>query len=258
MNRRIRDIGLALSLAMAAMGAQATLTTYAGLRQAGIAAPSGQPLDAMNSFLAGVVNAGTETFSSFSVGDPATGVTLGISFAGNSNSATISGDVVDGHPNFGVNNNEGGNTDGNGRYDTTGSGDRFLETKEGSGSFLISFLNPIHAFGLYLTDVGDFGPDSGVALSWILTDTIGGTTKFQVASTGVANASLLFLGFIDTDKQYTSISFNGSGQDGIGLDDMIVGDLPNRQPPGGVPEPASIMLVGLALLPLAAVRRRKR
>lgn len=106
-----------------AAGAQASLTTFYGLRDTGIGAPSAAPLTAKTAFLTNVINPGTENFSGFAVGAPVfPGVTLGVTFTGNGNTATISGtDIGTGLANFVVLDNASGNPLG--RYDTTGSGD---------------------------------------------------------------------------------------------------------------------------------------
>lgn len=250
MIRTLRLSGILLAMLVAAAGAQATMTTFTGLRTTGIGTPSGSPLSAHDAFIGNITNVGVENFTGFNVGDPA-GVTLAISFTGNGNTATISGDDGFGIPNFEVNDYHG-NVDG--RYDTTGAGDRYLQSL--GTPIIITFGAAVNAFGFYGTDIGDFGTAGGAALSVDLTDSNGNVTNKTIQSAGVADGSLLFWGFVDTGVSYTSIRFNGSALDGIGLDDLIVGNLRTTQPPA-LPEPGSMALGGVALLSMLAMRRRK-
>jgi hypothetical protein len=84
----------------------------------------------------------------------------------------------------------------------------------------------------------------------------GGTVDLTIPNTvGAPNGALLFYGFYDTDNSYSSITFgNTSSADGFGFDDMIVGDLQQVQP---VPEPATMLLLGIGLVGIAGAGRKK-
>ena len=135
----------------------------------------------------------------------------------------------------------------NGRFAT--SGDAYVNIALGAG-LTISFSDSISAFGFYGTDIGDFGGQL------LLTMTNGSTVDVTVPNTvDSPDGALLFWGFIDTENSYTSISFsNTSGSDSFGYDDMTIGTREQIVP---VPEPATILLLGIGLIGLAGASRRK-
>ena len=241
------------ALLVVGVGAQASPTTYTGVRDTGPGAPSGAPLVARSVFLGSVSNPGTENFSALSVGVPVNPiVTLGITFPPNGNSATISGDDSNGQANFSV--RSGIRT---GRYDTTGSGDQYLEVLNSS---TFTFATGFSAFGFYATDVGDLP----ASLTAVLTRLGGGTdTTITVLPSGIfQDGALLFWGFVDPNVAYTSIRLTSSNpEDLFALDDIIVGNacdtcvLPT--PVNNVAEPTTLALFGVGLLGIAAARRRK-
>lgn len=200
---------------------------------------------AQASFLSNLYGVGTETFESYTNGQ--TGP-IGINFPG-AGTATLSGDGF-------INSVPAGSASA-GRYATSGT--QFWESR---GAFNIDFTAPIAAFGFYGVDIGDFGGQ-------ITLTTMGGTTTTYtvdntVGASGSTDGSVLFWGIIDTTNLFTSISFgNTSGRnDAFAFDDMIIGSVEQvcgqrGNPPCNVPESASIALMGLGLIGLVAVRRRK-
>jgi len=222
---------LATSLLILSGSVQAAPITFFGedISTAGTALGANSAA-ARSNFLSNLSGVGNEDFESFSVGDSSP---LALSFPGSSGSITSNltgGGSISNFTDFG-------------RFATSGS--NYWEAQ--TGNFSINFSSGISAFGFNGIDIGDFVPET---LKLTLTETGGATSILDVAhSLGIGNFdnATLFFGFFDTTTTYTSISFNNAGGGDIfGFDDMVIGDR-EQVKPNPVPEPASLVLIGLGI-----------
>jgi hypothetical protein len=103
-------------------------------------------------------------------------------------------------------------------------------------------------------DIGDFGGQVTVT-------TVGGLNQvFNIPNTiNGLGGGVLFWGIISTDplEQIASISFGNTaaGTDFFGFDDFTIGSLQQVRP---VPEPGTVALLGLGLVGVASLARRRR
>jgi len=190
---------------------------------------------AHDEFMANLSGVGTEDFEGFADGTPAP-IALDFGLAG---TATLSGPgAIQEGPNVG-------------RWATSGS--RYWETNE---DFTISFSESISAFGFYGTDIGDFGGE--LTINYVN----GASNTLSVGnSTGQGNfeGTVLYYGFYEDDPLYAfnSIEFgNTTGSDWFDFDDMTIGTY-EQVTPEPVPEPATIMLMGIGLLSLMSYSRKR-
>lgn len=223
---------------LSATSAWAIPTTYFGENLSPGGVVSGDPVTARNAFLANLVGVGTEDFESYADG---TKLPLAIAFPGSS------GDVTATLTGGGGSLTEIRTSPGLGRFATSGS--NYLNVALGDG-YAISFSEPISAFGFYGTDIGDF------AGQLLLEMANGDTVNLTVPNTiNAPDGALLFWGFIDTETAYTDITFtNTSGSDSFGYDDMTIGV---REQISIVPEPTTMLLLGVGMIGLAGLGRRR-
>ena len=122
---------------------------------------------------------------------------------------------------------------------TTPSGAFFYLTVGGTATF--TFTKPIDAFGMYVT-----GLQTDLVAQETLTYDDGSTQTINTpTATGGGGA---FIGFTDFGKNIVSISYNAT-TDIVALDDVLFEQT--------IPEPASLVILGSALLGFGMIRRRR-
>ncbi len=191
---------------------------------------------AHDSFMANLSGVGTEDFESFpaNVTQPLT-----LDF-GSTGTATLTGS------------GRIQNSSNTGRWATSGTNYWSAQT----GDFNINFSEAVSAFGFYGTDIGDWGGSLKIEYS-------NGTSNIlnvgnSIGANGNTNGSVLYFGFYEDDSSlaFTSVSFlNNSSTDVFGFDDMTIGSYEQIQP---IPEPSSILLLGLGFLGLFGYSRKSR
>ncbi|MBK8529569.1 MAG: hypothetical protein IPL57_21590 [Rubrivivax sp.] len=184
---QLRSIGIAVALLAGAAAAQASLTVYSGVRNSGpIGTVDGTPKTARDNFVAALTSVGSENFDSFANFAPSSSTTLNINFSGSAGGITgsLTGDQM-----FVVSDTlaQVGGASPTGRFDTTGTGAssdvrKYLEVAD---SFTLTFSAAVSAFGVYGTDIGDFGG----SLDVILTDSSGGQTTRSIQDNNAGGAA---------------------------------------------------------------------
>jgi hypothetical protein len=124
-----------------------------------------------------------------------------------------------------------------------------------------------------ITDLGGSAAPNGVAsLAWRFNLPDVQAFAFHYVSGAIASVALVdiglnldlidtssasgFIGLVNTGNFYGGIAVNAVFASGVGNDRYFIDDFRINQP-GSVPEPASLVLVGLALAAAGSVRRRR-
>lgn len=159
-----------------------------------------------------------------------------------------------------------GSTDGAGRYSIpSATSTRYYEAAAGTaGNFEILFGQAISAFGFYGIDIGDFGGQ--VAMDFYNGSNLvsSQTLVTSMNPSGLTDGSVLYFGIIaaNSSEDFTRIVFRttpGTG-DVFAFDDFTIGNRAqiNDTPPTPTPIPGTLLLAGLGLAGLGAMRRRAR
>lgn len=113
----------------------------------------------------------------------------------------------------------------------------------------ITFDNPINAFGIDIINIGTSGP---------ITLTLTSDNGSQILYSGYEgiNGNVIFSGLIDTDAQFSSITFRNFvyGTEVLDGNDIVWAD---RMHTGVIPLPPAVWLFGSGLIGLIGIARRK-
>ena len=150
-----------------------------------------------------------------------------------------------------------------GRYSVPGGNQFWAATATSSGdTFNIAFSANVEAFGFFGIDIGDFGGTLSMELLNAAGNMMGTGFPVNTGTGSSRDGSVLYFGIRadNPGEWFRGIRFrltNTTTQlDAFAFDSFTVVGALRTTPPGQIPEPGTLALIGLALLASSLVRRR--